>query len=130
MAGNWKGAAKAACASALHFSGARWALSHLARRAAGGRRTLILAYHRVVEDFDAEATRAIPGLLVGAKTFERHLAEVRRAGYELGTLADALELNAGIRRSPRDVAVLTFDDGYRDNHDIAFPLLQKHGAPA
>ncbi|MGM9479722.1 polysaccharide deacetylase family protein [Roseateles sp. NT4] len=28
---------------------------------------------------------------------------------------------------PARAAVLTFDDGYADNHDVALPLLQKHG---
>src|SRR5438270_11574988 len=113
MAGGLRQTAKAACAAALHYSGARRALASMGRFAAGGRRTLVLAYHRVVEDFDAEAARANPGLLVSARTFERHLDEVRRAGYEFRPLAEALELNAGLQRSPRDTAVLTFDDGYR-----------------
>jgi peptidoglycan/xylan/chitin deacetylase (PgdA/CDA1 family) len=130
MAGEWKQAAKAACAAAIHYTGIRSAMASASRAAAGGRRTLILAYHRVVEDFEAESQRAIPGLLVSAKTFERHIAEVRRAGYELVSLAEALEVNAGIKRSRRDLAVLTFDDGYRDNYEVAFPLLKKHSVPA
>ena len=31
---------------------------------------------------------------------------------------------------PRNPAVITFDDGYRDNHDEALPVLQRHRAPA
>ncbi len=30
---------------------------------------------------------------------------------------------------PARAAALSFDDGYADNHDIALPLLQKHGLP-
>jgi len=130
MAGAWKQAAKSFCAAAIHYTGLRSAMASATRAASGGRRTLILAYHRVVEDFEAESQQVIPGLLVSAKTFERHITEVRRAGYELVSLAEALEVNAGLKRAKRDVAVLTFDDGYRDNYEVAFPLLQKHGVPA
>lgn len=31
---------------------------------------------------------------------------------------------------PRCAAVITFDDGYRDNHDVALPLLLEHGMQA
>ena len=33
-------------------------------------------------------------------------------------------------RVPDDAVVLTFDDGYRDNHDVLLPILQSMGATA
>ncbi len=33
-------------------------------------------------------------------------------------------------RLPARAAAITFDDGYRDNHDVALPILQRHGLTA
>src|SRR5437016_554130 len=66
-------AGKGAAALALHYSGARDLLSAVQRRAVGGRRVLILSYHRVVADFVEEAKRSLYTLNVEQKTFRRHL---------------------------------------------------------
>ncbi|MGQ3052069.1 MAG: polysaccharide deacetylase family protein [Roseateles sp.] len=47
---------------------------------------------------------------------------------------NVLPLDAAIRqlhegRLPARAAALSFDDGYADNHDVALPVLQKHGLP-
>jgi peptidoglycan/xylan/chitin deacetylase (PgdA/CDA1 family) len=100
------------------------------RRRAGGRRVLILSYHRVVEDYESELRRSIPGLLISKETFRRHLEEARRSGFELASLEDALDVMAGRRSASRDLCVVTFDDGYRDVYRHAFPILKAMGVPA
>lgn len=52
---------------------------------------------------------------------------LRKLDYEIvaiGDLPAKIEQNGGNR-----FAVLTFDDGYRDNVDIAAPILRRYGAP-
>jgi peptidoglycan/xylan/chitin deacetylase (PgdA/CDA1 family) len=122
-------AAKGAAALTLHFSGAREALSALERRAAGGRRVLILSYHRVVSDFGEEAKRSLPTLNIDRRTFGLHL-EALQASHDVVSLEDALSVLDGSRQPARDVAVITFDDGYRDVYTHAFPLLRERRLPA
>ena len=99
----------------------RQSLDHLGERVARG--PAILLYHRVAsEPVDPF------GLCVSPGHFAEHLAMLA-AEHEPVSLA---ELVARIRRGEatrREVAV-TFDDGYRDNLDVAVPLLERHGIPA
>ena len=90
----------------------------------------MLSYHRVVEDYAAEQGKAIAGLLLSGETLRRQVDDLWRAGYEPTSLDDALEMMAGSRHPKKDAVVFTFDDGYRDVHDVAFPLLERLGIPA
>lgn len=123
-------AAKSATANVLHHSGARRALSTVRRLQSGGRRIVIVGYHRVVEDFTGELQQSIPGTLISKETFKRHLEEAHRAGFELASLSDALEVMSGQKRAKKDLFVVTFDDGYLDVYQNAFPVLKAMGVPA
>ncbi|MBU8900180.1 polysaccharide deacetylase [Corallococcus sp. H22C18031201] len=96
----------------------------------GGRRILIVSYHRVVSDFTGELQRSIPGLLISQETFRKHMEGARSAGYELVGIGDAVDVMSGRRAAKKDLCVVTFDDGYRDVYRYAFPILQQMGIPA
>lgn len=81
-------------------------------------RATFLCYHSVA----AEGPRF---LTVTADLFERQLALLRRRGYESGDL-DALA-DAAAGRLARPTVFLTFDDGFRDNHETVLPLLRRYG---
>lgn len=84
---------------------------------------MVLLYHRVAE------LQQDPHLLaVAPEHFEEHLLALRRhcRVVSLSQLTDSLARGG----HPGSVVALTFDDGYADNAEAAFPLLKKHGLPA
>jgi peptidoglycan/xylan/chitin deacetylase (PgdA/CDA1 family) len=67
-------------------------------------------------------------LKVTPQFLEETIAAVQKAGYEIVSLAEAARrLKAGEAAPP--VACFTFDDGYRDNYEYAYPIFKKHGLP-
>ena len=123
-------AMKSAAAGVLHYSGLRKAMAAYRRHLTGGRRILMVSYHRVVDDFQRELQRSIPGLLISQKTFRGHLEALHAADYEFASMGDALDVMAGRRVARKDLCVVTFDDGYRDVHRYAYPVLKSMGVPA
>jgi peptidoglycan/xylan/chitin deacetylase (PgdA/CDA1 family) len=81
----------------------------------------ILYYHRVNEDADP----FFPS--TPTSVFEREMAYLARR-YKVVGLAELLDRLEGGR--PEALLAVTFDDGYRDNFENAFPVLQKYGLPA
>jgi peptidoglycan/xylan/chitin deacetylase (PgdA/CDA1 family) len=54
---------------------------------------------------------------------------VLQQSHEVVTLDDALQILDGSKRAARDVAVITFDDGYRDVYTWAFPVMREMRVP-
>ena len=92
-------------------------------------RTVILTYHRVLEKWEPALDYSQPGMVVTMPTFERQLAflEQHFEIVPLGALLDG-EASGRPRRRPR--CVITFDDGWRDNYELAFPILRRQALPA
>jgi peptidoglycan/xylan/chitin deacetylase (PgdA/CDA1 family) len=123
-------AAKAAAAGALVATRADRLVRALRTRQAGGARVLLLSYHRATLDFAESARDCIPSMLVSARTLRRHLQHVART-WEIVSLSEAARILAEGPRGPgRAFAAITFDDGYADNHAVAFPVLSDLRIPA
>jgi peptidoglycan/xylan/chitin deacetylase (PgdA/CDA1 family) len=96
---------------------------------------MILMYHHVCPEemvpqgggrsaLEGWQFRVTPG------DFERQLLCLQRKGFHFVSLASYVnELRAGGRVGARTAAV-TFDDGWMDNHDFAYPVLRRLGIPA
>ena len=96
----------------------------LARLAA--RPGIVLALHRVVARVP---DGPMAGLCVSAEELGACIALLRRRGHVLLSMSEAARrLREGT--TPARFAVLGFDDGYRDNHDLLPELLERHEAPA
>jgi peptidoglycan/xylan/chitin deacetylase (PgdA/CDA1 family) len=90
---------------------------------------VVIAYHRVVEDFASQAKTCIPSLLVSRQMFEQHLDWIgRRYRFvDMNELGKRLESESSWKDP---IAAVTFDDGYQDFYDHALPVLQRKGIPA
>lgn len=91
-----------------------------------GNRLAILCYHGVSL---ADEHEALPELYVPADHLRRRFETLRRGGYAVLPLGEALERLAAGTLPPRSVA-LTFDDGTRDFALLAAPMLAAFGFPA
>lgn len=115
---------KSLLATALHNSGL------LARRL--GRlpdSSVILMYHRVIPRDRAEAGMQ-PGMYVEPASFAMQL-EFLAKYFTVVPLAELLSspFNAGQNGASRPRCAITFDDGWVDFYDHAFPLLQRFSLP-
>jgi peptidoglycan/xylan/chitin deacetylase (PgdA/CDA1 family) len=84
----------------------------------------ILVYHHVVPG------RASPLLYVTPEGFEQQLRYLESNGYRsvsFADLADCLDYGAPLPERP---VILSFDDGWENQFQYAFPLLQKYGFSA
>ena len=107
---------------AIAFTGTDRCLRSLARG-----RGVILMFHHVRPWLPHEFT---PNrvLEITPEFLDLVLTELRREGFDIIPL-DAVPDR--LRPGPRGgaFAALTFDDGYRDNLEHAWPVLRRHGAP-
>ncbi len=86
----------------------------------------ILLYHAVGEPVEIEWP---PSLIMPASLFESHLQYLTHEGYKVVSveeLVSLLQTGGNLEK----VVAMSFDDGYRNNHTDALPLLKKYNAKA
>jgi peptidoglycan/xylan/chitin deacetylase (PgdA/CDA1 family) len=66
---------------------------------------------------------------VTPEQLDGHLGFVKR-WFHAVTIDAVLAFVHRRRPLPENPLLVTFDDGYRDNHDVALPILLRHGVPA
>jgi peptidoglycan/xylan/chitin deacetylase (PgdA/CDA1 family) len=89
-------------------------------------RSVVLGYHGVAE---SPLREDLSLLQVSPSRFRRHMELLLAAGFSFVTLAELARRAGGGAPEP-GLAAVTFDDGMRNNHTTALPILSEYGIPA
>lgn len=83
----------------------------------------ILMYHKVNSD---PRTGGL-GLRVPPDKFDWQMSYLYKNGFHTVSLVDVMDHFQKGKVLPSRPIVITFDDGYKDNHDFAYPIMKKYG---
>lgn len=89
---------------------------------------LILTYHRILPPSDPGYRFEQPGMVVHPDTFEMHLHTLREF-FDIVSLPDWINKARKGEHLPNKACAITFDDGWRDNYQYAYPVLQATQTP-
>ncbi len=88
----------------------------------------VLMYHRVVEEHTPLPDER--EFCVESKVFRNHLRILEKLGFTTITFEDYHLFREGKLNLPKKPIIVTFDDGYRDTYEIAYPILREFGMRA
>lgn len=93
----------------------------------------ILLYHRLISKAAADRGEIPDREMIWVSydtVFAEQMAYLRRAGYTTLDLDDYVAIRAGRMPLPDRPVIITFDDGYRSNYTLAFPVMKAHAQKA
>ncbi len=83
--------------------------------------TIIYCYHRLVDKVRYPGTEITPAV------FEAQMKELKDRGITVISLQDLLAWKKGEKNIPPRCAVITFDDGWKSQYEVAWPIMKKFG---
>jgi peptidoglycan/xylan/chitin deacetylase (PgdA/CDA1 family) len=84
---------------------------------------LIFCYHRLVDKV------RYPGTEITPAAFEAQMKELKDKGITVISMQDLLAWKRGEKNIPPRCAVVTFDDGWKSQYEVAWPIMKKFGYP-
>ncbi len=86
----------------------------------------VLMYHNIAENYPdgAEGANITPEL------FEEHMTGIIERGYTPIQVSDYYNSTERGKELPENPIIITFDDGYLSNYEIAYPILKRLNIPA
>jgi peptidoglycan/xylan/chitin deacetylase (PgdA/CDA1 family) len=87
----------------------------------------VLVYHRIMRPESHRYDRAV--IEATPEQFDEQMAMLKKR-HSVLTPDELLDVIANPAKLRRFCVGITFDDGYRDNYDHAFPILKSHGLSA
>src|SRR3954471_2967645 len=84
---------------------------------------IIFCYHRLVDKI------RYPGTEIRPADFEAEMKALKDHGITVIGMQDFLAWRRGEKNIPARSAIVTFDDGWKSQYDIAWPIMKKYGYP-
>jgi peptidoglycan/xylan/chitin deacetylase (PgdA/CDA1 family) len=84
---------------------------------------IIFCYHRLVDKI------RYPGTEITPAAFEAQMKELKDRGITVISLQDLLAWKRGEKNIPPRSAVVSFDDGWKSQYEVAWPIMKKYGYP-
>jgi peptidoglycan/xylan/chitin deacetylase (PgdA/CDA1 family) len=86
---------------------------------------IILMYHSIGQSKEPWSEYIVP-----EKNFDRQMAWLSKKGYQVISLEQLISFRFEYRLPPGRSVIITFDDGYLDNREIAHRILRQYGFAA
>src|SRR6266481_2800720 len=85
--------------------------------------TIIFCYHRLVDKI------RYPGTEITPAAFEAQMKELKDRGITVISMQDLLAWKRGEKNIPPRAAVVSFDDGWKSQYEVGWPIMKKYGYP-
>src|SRR5258708_4643212 len=82
---------------------------------------IVYGYHRFVNQVRRPDTEITPQM------FEQQMQELKNRGITVIGMQDFLAWKRGEKNIPPRCAIITFDDGWKSQYDVAWPIMKKFG---
>src|SRR5216117_4328567 len=86
--------------------------------------TIIFCYHRLVDKI------RYPGTEITPAAFEAQMKELKDRGITVISMQDLLAWKKGEKNIPPRSAVITFDDGWKSQYEVAWPIMKNTAIPS